>query len=193
MSMKEQMNEEPQSVSYEEHGEWTTVLLRTNIERIEEGEGDDKRVFWTDELTRIIVLSKTLTNDVRSEIEADPSGYVRKVEVDDAKPEARAAVQSWIDRVTRERTTIACDGMEAGIVFDTQACINAMGLEAGDVFIDAADGVHAIKSAADVARIKGALKSHVAGLYAKATEWRKRIDAAETREEIEKVLSEING
>lgn len=193
MSIKEQMNEEPQAVSYENHGKWTTVLIRTNIERVEEGEGDEKKVYWTDELTRMIVLSKTLTDDVREKIQANPAEYIRKIEVDDAKPEARAAVQAWIDRATRERTTIPCEGIDAGIVFDTQACINAMGLEAGDVFIDAKDGVHAIESAADVACIKGALKAHVAGLYAKATEWRKRIDAAATREEIENILGEING
>lgn len=192
MSMTEQMDDIPQPVTYEPQGDWTTVLIRINIEAHTEGEGGEARTYYTDDLTRIIVRTETLTPEIRADIERDPAAYVQRIEVDDVKPEVLDKIQHWVDKSTKCRTTVPCEGIPVGIVFDTQSCINAMGLEVGDMFIDSADGVHILKTTEDITRIKNALKGYVTGLYAKATEWRKRTAAATTRKELDDISAEID-
>lgn len=192
MSMTEQMDDTPLPVTYEPQGDWTNVLLRINIEAHTEGEGEGARTYYTDDLTRIIVRTETLTPEVRADIERDPAAYVQRIEVDDVKPEVKQKVQDWVDNATKCRTTVPCEGIPAGIVFDTQACINAMGLEKGDMFIDAADSVHAPITAEEIANIKNALKNHVSSLYAKAAAWRTRIIEAKTRKELDDISAEID-
>lgn len=74
----------------------------------------------------------------------------------DARADALRRVQAGLDAAVDTRRTVPCPGFDAGIVYDRNALINAMGLEAGDAFIDAADGLHTL-SAEDIANIKAAL------------------------------------
>lgn len=184
--MNEQTNEKPPAVEYEPAGEWTTVLIRTDIEK--HGDGTDG--YYTANLHRIIVRTATLTPETRTEIETDPKRYAQMIEVDDVKPEAEQKVQKWIDAATTRTATIPCDGFPGGIVYNTQACINAMGLEEGDAFIDAGNRCAPL-TADQVQTIKRALKQYVAGLYATATAWRTRISNATTRAELDAIMQEI--
>ncbi len=104
-------------------------------------------------------------------------------ELGDAKKNALETVQGRLDAVLDTRATIPCAGFEAGIVYDRNALINASGLAAGDVFIDAADGLHTL-TAEDVAAISAALKEHRQGLYTQATRQRAAIAAAQTVDEL---------
>lgn len=101
----------------------------------------------------------------------------------EAKENALQTVQARLDAVLDARATIPCTGFPAGIVYDRNALINASGLAAGDVFIDAADGLHTL-TAADVETITTALKAHRQGLYAQATQSRTAIAAAQTVDEL---------
>ncbi len=104
-------------------------------------------------------------------------------ELDTAKAAALAEVQNRLDAVLDARATVPCEGFEAGIVYDRNALINASGLAAGDVFIDAADGLHTL-TAEDVAAITAALKGYRQGLYAQATQSRAAIAAAQTVDDL---------
>ena len=104
-------------------------------------------------------------------------------ELDAAKKDALETVQGRLDAVLDARQTIPCEGFPAGIVYDRNALINAGGLAAGDAFIDAADGLHAL-TAQDVENIAVALKEYRQGLYATATQRRAAIAAAEDVDEL---------
>ncbi len=104
-------------------------------------------------------------------------------ELDTAKAAALAEVQNRLDAVLDARATVPCEGFEAGIVYDRNALINASGLAAGDVFIDAADGLHTL-TAEDVAAVTAALKGYRQGLYAQATQSRAAIAAAQTVDDL---------
>ena len=104
-------------------------------------------------------------------------------ELVEAKADALEGVQGRLDALLDTRQTIPCEGFPAGIVYDRNALINAGGLAAGDVFIDAADGIHTL-SARDVAAVTAALKGYRQGLYATATQKRAAIAAAATVDEL---------
>lgn len=104
-------------------------------------------------------------------------------ELGEAKKNALAVVQGRLDAVLDARATIPCEGFHAGIVYDRNALINASGLAAGDVFIDAEDGIHTL-TAQDVAAITAALKGYRQGLYTHATQQRAAIAAATTVDEL---------
>lgn len=191
MSMTEQMDDLPQPVTYEPQGDWTTVLLRINIEAHTEGEGEEARTCYTDDLTRIIVRTEALTPEVRADIERDPAAYVQRIEVDDVKPEIESKVQAWIDKAVATRVAVPCEGIPNGIVYDQQACFVALGLEEGDTFTDAKNGLH-IVTAELITAVRTGIKRYVSGIYAKATAWRTRITNATTRAELDDISAEID-
>ena len=100
-----------------------------------------------------------------------------------AKKDALAVVQGRLDASLDARATIPCAGFEAGIVYDRNALINASGLAEGDVFIDAADGLHSLTDA-DIEAITAALKEYRQNLYARATAQRAEIAAATTVDDL---------
>ena len=100
-------------------------------------------------------------------------------ELDAAKKDALQTVQARLDASLDARATIPCEGFPAGIVYDRNALINAGGLAEGDVFIDAADGLHSLTDA-DIETITAALKEYRQSLYARATAQRAEIAAATT-------------
>lgn len=104
-------------------------------------------------------------------------------ELEKAKGNALETVQERLDAALDARQTIPCEGFPAGIVYDRNALINAGGLAAEDVFIDAADGIHTL-TAQDVAAITAALKEYRQGLYAATTQRRAAIAAATTVDEL---------
>lgn len=104
-------------------------------------------------------------------------------ELDAAKKDALETVRGRLDASLDARQTIPCAGFPAGVVYDRNALINAGGLAAGDVFIDAADGIHTL-TAQDVAAITAALKEYRQGLYATTTQQRAAIAAATTVDEL---------
>ena len=104
-------------------------------------------------------------------------------ELGEAKENALREVQGKLDTVLDARATVPCEGFPAGIVYDRNALINVGGLAAGDVFIDATDGLHSLTDA-DVEAITTALKAHRQGLYAQATQSRAAIDTAQTVDDL---------
>ena len=107
--------------------------------------------------------------------------------LDEAKADALETVQDRLDAVLDARATVSCAGFPAGIVYDRNALINAGGLAAGDVFIDAADGLHTLTTA-DVENIAAALKGKRQELYAATTQVRMAINAAVDVDEVEAAL-----
>lgn len=105
----------------------------------------------------------------------------------DAKKSALESVQSALDARLTERTTLPCVGISAGIVYDPAALTNALGMEPGDVFIDAEDKLHTL-TAELIQNIRSALKNHRLGLYAAATDYRRRITAAENVDAVEEAV-----
>lgn len=190
MSEYEQMTDAPLPVEYEANGSLTTVLLRTEIEQHTEGEGEGALTYWSAQLTRIVVQTDVLTPELRKQIEADPAKYVQMVEVDGRKDGVRDAVQAWLDKALETKAVIPCEGFGSGIVYDRQACINALGLEPGDMFIDAADNAQVITEQ-QLNAVKQSIKKHALSLYGKATMWRGRIDAATTTAELEAIIKEL--
>lgn len=191
MTIKEQMDDTPVAVVYEPAGNWTTVLIRTNIEEHTEGEGEEARTYYTDDLLRVVMPTADLTKTMKAKIEKDPAGYVRKLEVDDEKPAVEELIQSWINRFIAERTTIPCDGFPKGIIYDSQACLNALGLEIGDPFVDAGNDMHVIDSEETIQTIRTAVKRYGLSVYGKATAWRTRLAHLETKEELEALREEV--
>lgn len=112
-------------------------------------------------------------------------------ELGDAKKDALEVVQGRLDAVLDARATIPCTGFPAGIVYDRNALINAGGLAEGDVFIDAADGLHTL-TAADVETITTALKAHRQGLYGATTQVRARIAEAQDVGEVEEAIKQAD-
>ena len=108
-------------------------------------------------------------------------------ELEEAKGNALETVKDRLDAVLDARQTIPCEGFPAGIVYDRNALINAGWLAAGDVFIDAADGLHTL-TAQDVENIAAALKGKRQELYAATTQVRVRIGQAEDVDDVEAAL-----
>lgn len=183
----EQTTDRPSAVEYEPNGEWTTLIIRTDI--TQHGAGDD--AYFTAQLTSRVMRTEELTEATRARIEADPAAYLADADLGALKRAAEEKVQAWIDAKTKERTTCPCDRFPAGIVYDQQACLNALGLEAGDDFIDAENGKHKLTEA-DVVAIRRALKRHVSGLYALATMWRDDIAAATTEQALAAVMLAVD-
>ena len=104
-------------------------------------------------------------------------------ELEAAKKDALETVQGGLDTSLDARATVPCEGFPAGIVYDRNALINAGGLAAGDVFIDAEDGLHTL-NAAQVENIAAALKGYRQSLYTQATQRRAAIADATTVEEL---------
>lgn len=109
------------------------------------------------------------------------------IPMDEARTMALDSIQSWLDNSLATRAVIPCSGFDAGIIYDADALINAMGLAAGDIYIDASDNVRQI-TADDVDAVKGALKSYRLSLYARAAEMRAQVKAATTVDEISSVI-----
>lgn len=107
--------------------------------------------------------------------------------LDIVRPIALDAVQDALDKALTRRAVIPCNGFDSGIIYDEAALVNAMGMAAGDMYIDAQDGMHEL-STANVDAIKAALKQYRQGLYATACGQRAAIAAATTVDEIAAVI-----
>lgn len=107
-----------------------------------------------------------------------------------AKDEALRLVQEHLDKLLIARSTVPCIGIPAGIVYDPAALTNALGLEPGDMFIDAADKLHTLNTEL-IENIRCSLKNHRLGLYAAATDYRRRIAAADSVESLQDILNGI--
>lgn len=127
-------------------------------------------------------ISKYVESDTEITLTWEP------MDLDTAKEEAKTLVQNKLDNMLQTRTVIACEDIEAGIIYDNNALTNAMGLEEGDMFIDAADGVHTV-TAEDIRNIKASLKAHRLSLYSEATQLRIRIGNAEDVDTLAEVIS----
>lgn len=112
-------------------------------------------------------------------------------ELDAAKKDALETVQARLDAVLDARATVPCEGFPAGIVYDRNALINAGGLAEGDVFTDAADGLHTL-TAEDVENIAAALKEKRQELYAATTQVRARIGQAEDVDAVEEAIKQAD-
>lgn len=108
--------------------------------------------------------------------------------LDDARALALYDVQHDLDLALATRAVIPCAGFTAGIIYDEAAILNAMGMAAGDGYIDAQDGLHELTTA-DVDAIKAALKQYRLGIYQAATAKRAAIAAATSVEEVEAALA----
>lgn len=111
--------------------------------------------------------------------------------LEDAKKDALETVQGRLDAVLDARQTVPCEGFPAGIVYDRNALINAGGLAEGDVFIDAADGLHTL-TAEDVENIAAALKEKRQELYAATTLVRAQIAAAQDVDAVEEAIKQAD-
>lgn len=109
-------------------------------------------------------------------------------ELDAAKADAEARVQSELTAALSARVTIFCMGFEAGIVYDADALTNAAGMSVGDLYIDAANNVTALTEE-QLDNIKAALKNYRMSLYAAATSKREAITAAEDVDAVEAALN----
>lgn len=112
-------------------------------------------------------------------------------ELDTAKQNAMDNVQRWLDSNLSIRTTIDCKGIDNGIIYDENALVNAMGIEDGDAFIDANDGIHILTEEL-IKNIKAALKGYRQSIYLKATVKRANINAATNVDEVEEAENKEN-
>lgn len=126
-------------------------------------------------------ISKYVESDTEITLVWEPK------DLDTAKAEAKDQIQESLDTKLSSRTVIPCENIEAGIIYDTNALTNAMGLEENDMFIDAGDNIHTV-STEDISTIKAALKAYRLSLYSEATEKRMAVDAAENVDEIKAAL-----
>lgn len=111
--------------------------------------------------------------------------------LDFVRERAMEAIQTRLTQGLSERATIDCEGFENGIVYDNDALVNAIGLEVGDMYIDAKDEVHQL-TAEDITNIKAALKGHRMTLYTLATTTRAEVNQAQTVDDIEAILNREN-
>lgn len=109
-----------------------------------------------------------------------------------AKQNALVKVQNELDNLLDQRTTLHCESFANGIVYDQNALTNAMGLEPGDMFIDAKDKLHTLTEE-NIVEIKKALKEYRLELYGGATIKRKAVDDATNVDEVEAVLKDLLG
>lgn len=107
-----------------------------------------------------------------------------------AKADALQRVQDQLDARLSARATVPCVGIPTDIIYDPAALTNALGLEPGDVFIDAADNLHTLTEEL-ILNIRSALKNYRMGLYAAATDFRRRIAVAENVDAVEEVVSSL--
>ena len=113
-----------------------------------------------------------------ADVQAHPEKYLDYTPAEaNAKERAKNDVQAWLDKALKTRKVIPCEGIPAGIIYDTEALINALGMTPGMTFIDAADGLHEV-TAELRENVGAALGAYRADLYAAATTARKAIDAA---------------
>lgn len=105
----------------------------------------------------------------------------------EAKADALEQVQADINMRLDTRVTLKCEGYQNGIVYDRNACLNALGLDPGDSYIDAADNVSRL-TAEDIARVKAALTAHRKWIYSRATARRVKIDEAGDVDAVESAL-----
>lgn len=100
------MDDIPQPVTWELQGKWTTVLIRTNIEPHTEGEGEEARTYYTDELTRITLENDELTPELKEAIETAPEKFVNYIpRRNRAKVQKQYtdAIQKWMDDTAHTR------------------------------------------------------------------------------------------
>lgn len=109
-----------------------------------------------------------------------------------AKQNALVKVQNELDNLLGRRTVLHCEGFTNGIIYDQNALTNAMGLEPGDMFIDAKDKLYTLTEE-NIVEIKKVLKEYRLELYAGVTVKRKTIDDAANVDEVEAVLKDLLG
>lgn len=63
------------------------------------------------------------------------------MDLDMVKQEAYRNIQESLSYRVKQRTEVTCEALEGSIIYDEDALINAMGLEAGDAFILADDSI----------------------------------------------------
>lgn len=112
-------------------------------------------------------------------------------ELDDAKKDALDEVQTRLSKALSKRIVVSCPNFNNGIIYDQDALTNVLGLEEGDNFIDAVDEVHVLTSE-NITDIKKSLKTYRLSLYENVTVKRAAINVAETVEEVERALNDLN-
>lgn len=126
-------------------------------------------------------------NPVYEETETQVVEKWEPMDLDIVKQEVLVNIQESLNFQVKQRTEVTCELLEKSIVYDEAALINAMGLEAGDYFICADDSVVQVTDE-QIAAIKAALKGFRQQIYAHATEVRAQLAAAQTIEEVEKIV-----
>lgn len=111
-------------------------------------------------------------------------------EPEEARAAALETVQEQLDARLSARDTVPCMGIPAGIIYDTAALTNALGMEPGDIFIDAADNLYTLTPEL-TENIRFALRNYRLGLYGGATDCRRRIAAADSVDALEEVVREF--
>lgn len=106
------------------------------------------------------------------------------MELEAAKEQARERVQTELSMMLSQRAAVDCPTLDASIVYDADALINALGLSIGDAFITADDSIIMLDDEAKIEAIRAALKGYRAQLYADATEKRAQINAAESVDDL---------
>lgn len=112
------------------------------------------------------------------------------IDLNTAKASALVRIQNELDNLLGRRTVLHCEGFTNGIIYDQNALTNAIGLELGDMFIDAKDGLHTLTEE-NIVEIKKALKEYRLELYAGATVKRKAVGDATNVDEVEAVLKDL--
>lgn len=107
-----------------------------------------------------------------------------------AKESALVKIQNELDNLLGRRTALDCEGFTNGIIYDQNALTNAMGLEPGDMFIDAKDGLHTLTEE-NIVEIKKVLKEYRLELYASVAVKRLAIDDVTNVDEVEALLKDL--
>lgn len=100
-----------------------------------------------------------------------------------AKEEIKFNLQEKLNDALAARTVIPCEDIENGIIYDNNALTNAMGLDVGDIFIDAQDGLHTVTEDT-INNIRTALKNYRRSLYADVTQKRALVENATSVDEL---------
>lgn len=111
-------------------------------------------------------------------------------ELDTAKQEALRVIQEKLNASLAATVSVPCEGIPAGIDYNQQATINALGIKQGDMWIDSANQVHLVDEAL-IGHIKKALTDHHMSLYAKAQYHRDAVEAAKDVLEVEKAQGDM--
>lgn len=123
-----------------------------------------------------------------SEDESTITDVWTPIDLNDAKSRALEIVQGQLTQKLSERIIVTCEGFDNGIVYDNDAITNALGLEVGDTFIDAQDGLHELTQQ-NIDNIRAALKTHREGLYTLVTYRRGMINASTDVDQVEQALN----